>query len=156
MFQYLQLRTSTDLKPTHPHVYKLLCPTWYGTIVVSPRVRSEKLFVFKVGWGEYLPLWVGDVFFNFKSLNTAFVILLYCYIVILILAIEMRSVIRFRGSSTQIRHSSSSSFVCHGSPLSSHLNPSPNFVFCSLFVPYRITNHNKLLFIGESSHFDSI
>ena len=73
MFQCLQLRTSTYLKPTPPHVYKLVCPTWYGTRVVSPIVRSEKLFVFKVGWGKYLPLWVGDVFFNIKSLNTAFV-----------------------------------------------------------------------------------
>jgi hypothetical protein len=73
MFQCLQLRTSTYLKPTPPHVYKLVCPTWYGTRVVSSLVWSEKLFVFKVGWGKYLPLWVGDVFFNFKSLNTAFV-----------------------------------------------------------------------------------
>ena len=38
----------------------------------------------------------------------------------------------------------------------SHLNPSPYFVFFSLFVPYRITNPNKFLFIGEPSDFDSI
>ena len=38
----------------------------------------------------------------------------------------------------------------------SHFNPSPNFVFFSLFVPYRITNPNKCLFIGEPSGFDSI
>ena len=38
----------------------------------------------------------------------------------------------------------------------SHLNPSPNFVFFSLFVPYRLTNPNKFIFIGEPSDFDSI
>ena len=32
----------------------------------------------------------------------------------------------------------------------SHLNPSPNFVFFSLFVPYRITNPNKFLFIRRA------
>ena len=37
----------------------------------------------------------------------------------------------------------------------SHLNPSPNFVFFTLFVPYLIKNPNKFLFIGESSGFDS-
>ena len=73
MFKCLQLRTSTYLKPTPPHVYKLVCPTWYGARVVFPLVRSKKLFMFKVGWGKYLPLCVGDVFFNLKSLNTAFV-----------------------------------------------------------------------------------
>ena len=39
----------------------------------------------------------------------------------------------------------SSSFVCHSSSFASHLYPSPNFVFFSLFVPYLITNPNKLL-----------
>ena len=38
----------------------------------------------------------------------------------------------------------------------SHLNPSPNFVLFTLFVPYLITNPNKFLFIGEPSGFDSI
>ena len=40
--------------------------------------------------------------------------------------------------------------------IASRLNPSPNFVFFSLFVPYLITNPNKFLFIGEPSDFDSI
>ena len=38
----------------------------------------------------------------------------------------------------------------------SQLNPSPNFVFFSVFVPYLITNPNKDLLIGEPSGFNSI
>ena len=34
--------------------------------------------------------------------------------------------------------------------------PSPYFVFFSLFIPYLITNPNKFLSIGEPSDFDSI
>ena len=44
----------------------------------------------------------------------------------------------------------------HWLSFASHLNPSPNFVFFSSFVPYRITNPNKFLFIGEPSDFDNI
>ena len=54
---------------------------------------------------------------------------------------------------------SPSSFVCHSSPLPVNSNPSPNFVFFSLFVPYLIyliPNPTKFLYIGEPSGFDSI
>ena len=62
MFQCLQLRFSTSLKPNPPHVYKLVCPTLCGTRVVFPFVRSDKLFVPKATWGKNLPHWVGHVF----------------------------------------------------------------------------------------------
>ena len=46
-------------------------------------------------------------------------------------------------------------FFKYSSPLPVNSNPSPNFVFFSLFVPYLI-NPTEYLYIGDSSGFDSI